>query len=199
MAGIQAGDQVILFDGQHHERLYRIEKLEKTEARLLYVTDFEPKVPKRQVYLLWSLLDNEKNNELLRSATALGVSYFVPLLVDDLKKVDFSRQEAVMTVQREAEKSGRSDVPTVRAPMHVAAALEQLGDKVELYIYKPGQPEDAPLKPAAHCGILLAPAHGWSDAEEELFAQRNLRYLTLSDSALSPTAAGLALAGKLLQ
>ncbi|HTE58495.1 MAG TPA: RsmE family RNA methyltransferase [Verrucomicrobiae bacterium] len=198
-AEIKAGEQVILFDGQQHERLYRIEKLEKTEARLLYVTDFERRLPKRQVYLLWSLRDSKRNDELLRKATALGVSHFVPLLVGGAEKVDFSHQEAMKSVRREAEASGRSDVPTVREPMRVATALDQLGDKVELYMYKPEQSEGTPQKLASRCGVLIAPEGGWSDAEKQLFAQKNLRHLMVSENALSPEAAGLALARKLLQ
>src|SRR5690606_1327650 len=85
----RAGQEVVLFDGLRHDRLYKIDELKKDAAHLLHVTDFERQEPKRNVYLLWSLLKKDKNDWVLQKATELGASHFLPLLADRSEKVGF--------------------------------------------------------------------------------------------------------------
>ncbi|HSX47129.1 MAG TPA: RNA methyltransferase PUA domain-containing protein, partial [Patescibacteria group bacterium] len=70
----QAGQEVVLFDGQSEDRLYRIAELTEREAHLEYVTDMKRQIPAQEVYLLWSLLKKDKNDWVLQKGTELGVS-----------------------------------------------------------------------------------------------------------------------------
>src|SRR3989344_3461009 len=76
------GQEVILFDGLQTDRLYKILKLEKSEAHLAMVTELERTLPKRHVYLFWSLLKKDNNEHIIQKATELGVSNFVPLITE---------------------------------------------------------------------------------------------------------------------
>ena len=85
----EVGREVVLFDGNGTDRLYRITKLDRDEVGLELVTELEPKRPKQEVYLLWSLLKKDKNDWVLQKCTELGVSHFVPLLADRSEKTGF--------------------------------------------------------------------------------------------------------------
>ncbi len=67
------GQEVVLFNDTH-ERLYKIAEIKNNETHLLHVTDFERKTPKKDVYLLWSLLKKDKNDWVLQKCTELGVA-----------------------------------------------------------------------------------------------------------------------------
>ncbi|HTE21816.1 MAG TPA: 16S rRNA (uracil(1498)-N(3))-methyltransferase [Candidatus Limnocylindria bacterium] len=142
--GLAAGQQVVLFDGVEHDRLYKVAEITRQEAHLLHVTDFERKVPGRTVYLLWSLLEGEENMEVLQKGTELGVSHFLPLLRDNESRTTFDRQHALEILIKAAEHSGRSDIPTIREPMHARTAQAQLTRKVQITtIAAGGESEEA--------------------------------------------------------
>lgn len=193
----QDGQQVILFDGIETERLYRITQLKDDEAHLELITDYERKLPSKNVYLFWSLLKKDKNDWVLQKATELGVSHFVPLLADRSEKTGFNPERAEKIVIEAAEQCGRSDIPTVRESMLVTTAIEHLGGKIPLMICEQGGERPVALKKDSY-GLLVGPEGGWSDKEIDLFKQHGLPHLGLGDLTLraetaAVTAASVAL------
>ncbi len=176
------GQQVILFDGKDDDRLYRLEELTSDEAHVLYITDRERVLPQKDIYLLWSLLKKDKNDWVLQKGTELGVSHFLPLLADRSEKTGFNIERAEKIIIEAAEQCGRSDIPTVREPMHVQTAIEELKDKVALYICEQGG-ADQPAE-ADRVGVLIGPEGGWSDSEKELFKTCNMSAIHLHDFTL---------------
>ena len=74
------GNQLILFNNQE-ERLYQISKIDGTVGvQVELVTDMTRLLPKNKVYLLWSLLKNDKNDWVLQKDTELGVHMLVPII-----------------------------------------------------------------------------------------------------------------------
>lgn len=177
------GREVVLFDGKGTDRLYRITKLDKDEAGLELVTELEPKRPKQEVYLLWSLLKKDKNDWVLQKCTELGVSHFLPVLADRSEKTGFDEERALKIVTEAAEQSGRSDVPKVRQPIGVRAAIEQLHDKLSLYVCEQ-ETTDARPDSTEVVGLLVGPEGGWSDAEKQLFAEHGLKHIAIHDFTL---------------
>ena len=55
------GQQVVLFNGLDTDRLYSITEINSNEAHLELVTDYSRKVPKKDIYLFWSVLKKDKN------------------------------------------------------------------------------------------------------------------------------------------
>lgn len=191
---MQAGQEVVLFDGVEHDRLYRIEEITEREAHLVLITEFERKVPKTEVYLFWALLKKDKTDWVLQKCTELGASHFIPLLADRSEKTGFNLERAEKIVIEAAEQCGRSDIPAVREPMTIQTALTDYQDKVELYICEQEGPDTASQDDKSS-GVLIGPEGGWSDAEKELFKTNNLKHLNLHDFTLrAETAAVTAVA-----
>lgn len=211
------GQQVVLFDGVEHDRLYKIDELKKDEAHLLHVTDFERKEPKRNVYLLWSLLKKDKNDWVLQKATELGVSHFLPLLADRSEKTGFNVERAEKIVTEAAEQCGRSDIPSVRQPMRPQTALDTFLDKIKLYVAEQDAPPSKEQRAESNdsaseyssltvhdpllknpVGILIGPEGGWSDAEKELFKEKDIEHLNLHDFTLRAETAAVVASATIL-
>lgn len=180
---MQPGQEVVLFDGLRHERLYRIAVLKDNEAHLQHVTDFERKTPSREVYLFWSLLKKDKNEWVLQKGTELGVSHFVPLLADRSEKLGFDIDRAQKIMVEAAEQCGRSDIPAVREPITPHAALQEFSGRVKLFICEQGS--DSPSgDQGGPVGVLVGPEGGWSDEEKNLFAEKEIPHIGLGQFTL---------------
>lgn len=191
------GQEVVLFDGVEHDKLYKITEISATEAHLEHITDYARATPKKNIYLFWSLLKKDKNDWVLQKATELGVSHFIPLIADRSEKTGFNIDRARKIVIEAAEQCGRSDIPVVRDAMHIVTALEQYGDKITLYICE--QDSDETQLATDDLGVLIGPEGGWSDAEKQLFKDQNVRHLNLHDFTLRAETAAISAAVKLLQ
>jgi 16S rRNA (uracil1498-N3)-methyltransferase len=195
----QAGQEVILFNNTH-ERLFKIVEISDTEAHLQHVTDFERKLPAKDIYLLWSLLKKDKNDWVLQKCTELGVSHFIPILTERTEKTGFDSDRAKKIVIEAAEQCGRSDIPSVREPMLAQTAIDELGNKISLYICEE-KSENSELQLAASrsLGVLIGPEGGWSDREKQLFQDKALSHLNIHDFTLRAETAAVAAVTKLVQ
>lgn len=196
----RAGQDVVLFDGVEHDRLYKITEMKKDEVHLELVTEFERKLPKKDIYLLWSLLKKDKNDWVLQKCTELGVRHFVPLLADRSEKTGFNLERAKKIVIEAAEQCGRSDIPNVREPLRIETAVEELQDEITLVICQQAEEtQNSPLTTQNSLGVLVGPEGGWSESEMQLFKKLNIKHLNLHDFTLRAETATIAAVSKLLQ
>lgn len=193
----QAGQEVILFDGVGEDRLYRIAELTEREAHLQMITELKRQTPKKEVYLLWSLLKKDKNDWILQKCTELGVSHFMPLLTDRTEKTGFDVERAHKITIEAAEQCGRSDIPSVREPLTLKTAIEELKDKVVLYICEQSENDNPSVEDNA-VGVLIGPEGGWSDTEKQLFKDNDIHHLNLHDFTLRAETAALTAVNKII-
>jgi 16S rRNA (uracil1498-N3)-methyltransferase len=192
----QIGQEVVLFDGLTHDRLYRIEELTEREAHLMHVTDLQRKTPEKEIYLFWSLLKKDKNDWVLQKCTELGVSHFVPLLADRSEKTGFNVERAQKILIEAAEQCGRSDIPTVRDPLTIETVFAEFEPKMPLFICEQDSGEaDLNLDQA---GVFIGPEGGWSNAEKQLFKDKNVVHLHLNDFTLRAETAAVSAVTKLI-
>lgn len=190
------GQQVVLFDGVEHDKLYTITEIGANEAHLELVTEYERKLPQKNIYLFWSLLKKDKNDWVLQKCTELGVSHFIPLIADRSEKSGFNIERAQKIVIEAAEQCGRSDIPAIRDVMHVAKAIEQYNGKVPLLICE--QADGVTESSLQNAGIFVGPEGGWSDNEKQLFEDMHLAPLSLHNFTLRAETACVAAATKLM-
>lgn len=186
----RVGQHVVLFDGVEHDRLYKITEISSREAHLELITDYKRQLPKKDIYLFWSLLKKDKNDWVLQKCTELGVSHFIPLIADRSEKIGFNIERAKKIVVEAAEQCGRSDIPAIRDAMHVSNALEQYNDKTDLFICE--QDSESKLSVNEKVGVLIGPEGGWSDEEKAMFKRLNIKHLNLHDFTLRAETAAIA-------
>ena len=194
----KAGQQVILFDGDQTDRLYKLIQIDKTEAHLQMVTELKRKIPEPHVYLFWSLLKKDNNDHILQKCTELGVSNFIPLLSERSVRDNFNIDRAHKIVLEASEQSGRSTVPAVREPMHIATALKEYEGKIKLIVCEQGNDNILQIQKHEKYGILIGPEGGWSDDEKADFAAKNMLHLGISAMTLRAETAAVVASSKLL-
>lgn len=187
------GQEVILFNDTT-ERIYRITRIESAlSVHVELVTELERLLPEKHVYLLWSLLKKDKNEWVVQKATELGVRNLVPLIAERSEKLSFDVARAQKIAIEAAEQCGRADIPDIREPVLLEAALREY-KTLTLYVAEKSATPNNPIIPDTF-GVLIGPEGGWSETEIRLFAQYDIHSVSLSRFVLrAETAAVAALA-----
>ncbi len=194
----QTGQELVLFDGISHDRLYKLTKIEPDSVHLEMVTEFERKLPSKSVYLFWSLLKKDKNEWVVQKATEIGVSNFVPVLADRSEKTGFNLERAQKIAIEASEQCGRSDIPHIRDTISLTEALDEYKDKVTMLVCDEQAETNLPSSDQ-DVGVLIGPEGGWSDNELALFKQARLGNLHLGQLTLRAETAAVIAAAKLIQ
>ena len=192
----QPDRELVLFNAIREERLYKLLKIGDNAVHLELVTELVPKTPKRDVYLCFSLLKKDKNDWVLQKGTELGVSHFVPLLCDRIEKTGFDAERAEKIVIEAAEQCGRADIPRVREPLSPEAITQEL-QSADVAVYVAEQGSDDNEVGEDKIAVLVGPEGGWSDKERQLFQEKKLKHVTLSDFTLRAETAAITAAALL--
>jgi 16S rRNA (uracil1498-N3)-methyltransferase len=154
------------------------------------------KRPRRDVYLLWSLLKKDKNDWVLQKCTEIGVGHFMPVLTSRTEKTGFDVERANKIVIEAAEQCGRSDIPTVHDVQDLRQAIESLKDHVPVYVCDERSEEaiihDGPV------AVVIGPEGGWDEAEIEWFMAQKLHHVVLGSLTLRAETASVVASSKLL-
>lgn len=194
------GQEVILFDGERTDRLYSIAEINKNEAHLIMVTDLDRQLPKRHVYLFWSILKKDNNDHILQKCTELGVSNFVPLMSERSIRNNFNLDRARKIVQEASEQCGRSNIPVVREPITLQEATQDYAATINLFICEKGGKYNLAenLSEEDKYGVMIGPEGGWSNTEKQFFADLKLPHLHINDFVLRAETAAVVASSKLL-
>lgn len=205
------GDEVVLFDGVQHERLYKLARVEADAVQLQLVTEFERKLPGKHIYLFFSLLKKDKNDWILQKCTELGMRNFVPIIAERSEKTGFNVERAEKIVIEAAEQCGRSDLPHLREPLALETALAEYKGKVSLLVAEEMKDERTKMQESADLasdilnltsenpiGIFIGPEGGWTETELKLFEKAGVKHFHLGNLTLRAETAAVAAATKLL-
>ncbi len=183
----EVGREIVLFNDQSQERLYRIEKFGDNAIHLELITEMESKTPNKEIYLCFSLLKKDKNDWVLQKCTELGVSHFIPLISERTEKTGFDVERAEKIVIEATEQCGRADIPRIREPISVEKLIDELSGKVELLVAEQSSlSHSSSINPQSSrpMGVLVGPEGGWTDKEKQLFTDKGLKHLALSEFTL---------------
>jgi 16S rRNA (uracil1498-N3)-methyltransferase len=188
----QPGREVVLFNELHEERLYKIVKIGNNAVQLELVTEFEPKLPKREVYLGFSLLKKDKSDWVLQKTTELGVRHLVPLLTDRTEKTGFNEERAQKIIIEAAEQCERTDIPSLRSLITPQQFVDEMRDKATIYIAEKSDKKFGDLDELPDpVVIMIGPEGGWSDEELTYFREQQLPLVSLSDFTLRAETAAI--------
>ncbi len=193
------GQEVVLFDGIVHERLYVITELKKDSASLELIADQDKQVPSKDIYVFWSLLKKDKNDWVLQKCTELGASHFVPLLAERSEKTGFNLERADKIVTEAAEQCGRFTIPEIHEPMLAQTAISKFAKDLPLYICEQTDNKKRSVPSYDSCGVFVGPEGGWTEHEMQLFNAQEIPKLDLGQFTLRAETAAVVAASKLIQ
>ena len=196
------GDECVLFNGDGHDYAARISALGKRELRVVVAAAraVDNESPLR-LHLLQGVARGEKMDLILQKATELGVAAIAPLWSQRSEvKLDEARAEKRWAhwrgvVAAACEQCGRARVPSVAAPVPLAAALDALpAGGLRLILDPEGELALATLAVDGGGGVVLAvgPEGGWSPTDREQLRAAGFRGLKLGPRILRTETAGLA-------
>jgi 16S rRNA (uracil1498-N3)-methyltransferase len=192
------GYQLILFNDQE-ERLYKIIKIDGADSiKLELITDIVRKLPKKEVYLLFSVLKKDKNDWLVQKATELGVHKFVPVLASRSEKTGLNVERMQKIIIEAAEQCGRADVPEIREPIGLHEALGEYADLPLFICEENADHSQTDIVNLVKLGLLVGPEGGWTDEEKQEFTNCDLPHIKLSDFTLRGETAAIVAVGKVL-
>jgi len=189
----KVGQELILFNDQR-ECLYRIISIPKNDStHLEYVTDYVRKIPRKKVYLFWSVLKKDKNDWVLQKATELGVGHLVPIISERTEKQNFNIDRAIKIVIEASEQCGRSDIPKLREPINLVESFKEYEEIKKYSLEADGGGVDI-FKTKTELGLYIGPEGGWSLEEKKLFEDFNIEKISLNEFTLrAETAAVVAI------
>jgi 16S rRNA (uracil1498-N3)-methyltransferase len=192
----RAGQQIVLFDGVEHERMYKITEFDNGAAHLELVTEMVRQLPRKDIYLAWALLKKDKNDWVLQKCTELGVNHFIPLLTERCEKTGFNEERAQKIIIEAAEQCGRGNIPTVREPIQLVTLFDEFVGKIPVMVCEQdGQKLDTAVEKLV---VVVGPEGGWSEAEKQLFKDQDVQLVTIGDFTHRAETASVAAISKLL-
>lgn len=195
----QEGDELILFD-EDTEKMYRIDRAEPTAYRLQHVTDLVRKLPKRHIYLFWSLLKKDKNDWVLQKCTELGVSNFVPIISERTENTQFDEERSKKIITEAVEQCGRSDIPYLHEPMSLQQAVETYTQQFPLlFAHMTSDTSVSDNLSNDKIGICIGPEGGWNSEEMDFFNKNQVQPINLAEFTLRAETACVAAVALLMQ
>ncbi|MEJ5342625.1 MAG: 16S rRNA (uracil(1498)-N(3))-methyltransferase [Thermogutta sp.] len=206
-----AGDDVIVFDGQGHEYLCKVEKISRRDATLkvLERRTVERELP-FSLTVAAPLPKGDRQRVVVEKLTELGVTTFVPLVTE--RTVVRPEKDVVARLTRiviEASKQcGRNRLMMVAEPESWSSFLEAVDPAAAKYLAHPVESGERERLEAFQKGTLLAdekqesvpiviavgPEGGFTDAEVEAARTRGWHLLDLGPRILRVETAAIALA-----
>lgn len=191
------GDELVVFNDEE-ERLYKIAEISENSVKLEMITQLERKIPRKKIYLFWSVLKKDKNDWVLQKATELGVHKFIPVIAERSEKTGINLDRATKILIEASEQCGRSDIPQIREPVSLSEALSEYGNQLQLIICEQESENIIDVSGLDSVGLLVGPEGGWSDAEKQLFQEKNLLHIAISNFTLRAETAAVVGVAKLM-
>lgn len=195
VVGIGKGEVVELFDGEGRRALATLERTAGGRAVMVAEAASLP-APRLERWLLVALVKHEAFDLILRMATELGATSIVPWLAARSVARGDRQDRWLRILEAATAQCGRADLPELRAPAPLSAALAGLPEGLARRVYTPG---GARLPaPAGSAALLLGPEGGLTDLELASALDAGFEAESLGESVLrADTAAAVAL-GRLL-
>src|SRR5690606_2292821 len=111
-------------------------------------------------------------------------------------KTGFNEERARRIVIEAAEQCGRSNIPSLREPLHPQKLIEELKDTKTIIVCEETGSSTIPMTDQAV--LLVGPEGGWSDDEKSYFAQAGITLANIGDFTHRAETAAIVAASKLL-
>lgn len=198
---MQAGDEIVLFNGQGGEWQARIDSIGKRHVCVVPLQHQpDDRTPSCKVHLGLPLIKGDRMDYALQKATELGAASFQLLTTERTDvRLDGGRTEKRMqhwqqVVISACEQCGLNRMPAVHAPVSLADYLQQQRDGTCL-IAHPGEAAIgvSALQKSGSIHLLTGPEGGFSPAEIEMARAQGFLPFALGQRVLRAETAPTAL------
>ncbi len=207
------GEHIAVVDGEKDYFEVEIDRLDEAGLYVHIARHLEAPQKRPRVILLQGLAKGDKMDEVIRHATELGVSEFVPLECSrsvmrlDPKKVPKKLERWRAIAKSAAMQSGQPFIPEVREPLKPKAAATAFADCTAICVCWEEAPATKKLGDAIRAGleahdqvrneacvaVVVGPEGGLTDTEVQTFLESSecATLVSLGSSILRTETAGI--------
>lgn len=192
----KTSDSVILFNGNGNDYTYSISSHDKSACVLQFLHTTKSNIPEKKVSLLLSLIKKDNLELIIQKGTELGVSSFILFTSSRSEKKNIDAERLKRIAIEATEQCGRGNIPIIKGIFDLPSALLEARDAETLYVLDiDGVPASSLLekKGAAlrNVSLCIGPEGGWTDEEREIFKQKNLQFIKLTETTLRAETAAI--------
>jgi 16S rRNA (uracil1498-N3)-methyltransferase len=187
------GAELLVFDGFSGEWLARIAEVAKKRMSLVVERQTREAESIPDVWLAFAPVKRAQTDWLVEKATELGVAQLVPVMTQRTvaERVRLDRLESIAI--EAAEQCGRTRVPQIAEPLHLARFVGELDPARHFYFADEtgGEPIAAAFREGPAI-ILVGPEGGFTDEERSLAVGAGAVSISLGPRILRAETAALA-------
>ncbi len=178
---MEAGGEVLVFDGQNGEWLARLDFPSKKRLHLQVVEMTRPQTPRTDLHYLFAPLKAGRLDYLVQKAVEMGASMLQPVMTQHVQGKIGNLEKIRANVIEAAEQCGILSIPEVRQTAKLANLLEDWPRDRRIIYCDEGDAGQNPV-PAlekikeTRLALLIGPEGGFSDAEQKTL--RSLDFVT---------------------
>lgn len=190
---LKPGDEALLFDGASGEWLARVSDAGKKRMTLSIERRSGEQEAVPDCWLAFAPVKRSQTDWLVEKATELGVAQLVPVMTQRTvaERVRLDRLESIAI--EAAEQCGRTRVPQIAEPLHLARFVGELDPARHFYFADEtgGEPIAAAFREGPAI-ILIGPEGGFTDEERSLAVGAGAVSISLGPRILRAETAALA-------
>jgi len=200
---LEAGESVEALDGAGGAWRATVVSTAGKAVRMRLDEPAPNREPGVELDLAVALLDSDRFDLVVRSATEVGVARIVPLVTErvrpGLARGAIARRGRWERIAREAVKQcGRARIPEIAEPTGIGPLLDAA--RVAGAAVVAAAPEGEPLQPPRGEAslVLVGPEGGWTATERRLLSDRGVRLWSLGSRVLRAETAAVVAAARIL-
>jgi len=189
----KVGESLIVCTGDGYDYTYKIESISKNETALLQI-DKTPNItePTINITLFTAILKGDKNEDVVRGCTELGVKTFVPFTSEFVSAHSYKQDRMQKIALEAAKQSGRGMVPSIKNTLDFNAMCGIVKDFDLILFFYEGEPatsiksflkdkfKDSANKNIKNIAVIIGSEGGFSKKE----------VLALQDAGATPITMG---------
>jgi 16S rRNA (uracil1498-N3)-methyltransferase len=202
---LSEGEKIQVFDGEGHEFLCVIEKIEKRQTTLEIIEEISPNTPESDLDLTLavSLTKGDKFDLVIQKSVELGVAKFAPIIT---KRCDVKLKNAERKLERwqkiiieSSKQCGRAKLMQIENPTNFqefikTSASLRLGGELSLLFSERNGENFSDIKSTKKITAVIGSEGGWEDSEIEFAKQNDFQIITLKGRILRAETAAISIA-----
>ena len=187
---LEAGAEVLLFDGQNGEWRAEIIGLKKKAATLVCHDQVRPQDTVPPLRLMFAPIKGDRLESIVEKATELGVARLCPVITDRTIVRKVRTDKLTARAVEAAEQTGRLSVPLIDVPVALAVLIDSwaAADGLLLFADEAGDAVSVAAVLQEHSGpvsVLIGPEGGFTPVERaQLRAMAQVRAINLGPRIL---------------